>query len=72
MASPKELTFHSDFLRATVLINGLPVSLNAEVSVSLKQPTKLDEPSRLAWKELSKSDQRYVTVELVPGAPNGG
>lgn len=61
-------TFHSDFQRVTVMVGGTPVSINAEVDVTIKQPTKLDDASRAGWDMLKATKQLAVTVEGTPSA----
>lgn len=63
----KEKSFHSNFARATVCINGVPLSMNAEVEVVLKRPAKLDKASEVAWNAM-KQGADSVTVELIPAS----
>lgn len=64
----KELTFHSDFQRVTLCIDGVAYSMNAEVEVVVKRPAKLDPQSIRVWEESAKSKAQAVTVEQVPSA----
>ena len=61
----KELHFHEDFHRVTVVMNGQVLSLNAEVEVILKRPTKLDRASKSVWNQLNPDTAQLVTVESV-------
>lgn len=63
----KYLTFTEDFQSVTVICNGVPLSLKADVTVTIVRPAKLDIPSRRAWDQLTQKSAQYVTAELVPG-----
>jgi hypothetical protein len=62
----KTMTFHSNFQRVTVCVDGMPVSLNAEVEVTLKRPNKLDSTSEKAWDAITDKHKTEVTVEHCP------
>lgn len=64
---PKQLSFHSPFTRVMVVCNGVPLSLNAEVAITLSRPAKLDRASRAAWEQLSPKSAQAVTAELIEG-----
>lgn len=64
MAS-KQLTFYEQFQQVTVVCNGVPLALNAEVSILLKRPAKLDSVSRRAWDQLTAESAQYASVALV-------
>jgi hypothetical protein len=61
----KELTFHSPFQRVTVVMNGQPLSLNAEVTVTLAKPAKLDGFSARVWSQLSAEPSPPIVSLLV-------
>lgn len=63
----KSLAFHADMHRVTVIFNGQPLSLNAEVDVIIHRPTKLDPYSNRVWDQLSAKTAQEVTVDRVPG-----
>lgn len=66
----KERKYHSDFARVTVMVNGLPLSMYAEVDVSIRKPTKLDAASRAAWDAIKSEQDTAITAEFIPvGAP---
>lgn len=65
----KQLTFYEQFTRITVVMNGQPLSLNAEVAVVIKRPTKLDPVSRRAWDQLTKESAQYVSADLISSGP---
>jgi hypothetical protein len=67
MATTRELLFHSDFARVTVVCNGVPLSLNTEVEITIKRPTKLDGFSARAWNQLSAATADEITAERIPG-----
>ena len=62
----KEIVAHSDFRRVTVIVNNIPISVNAEVDIILRQPTKLDQPSRVGWSSIWRDGTQAVTAELIP------
>lgn len=62
----KQLKFHSNFARVTLLINGVPYSLYSEVEVTLTKPAKLDKASEIAWSEAKKEGEQAVTLENIP------
>lgn len=64
-------TFNSPFHVVTVTVDGLPLSLNAEVEVVLKRPTKLDKPSARAWDALKGAQSLTVTLAGVEKAHGG-
>ena len=64
----KELKFYAPFHRVTVISNGVPLSLYAEVEITIKRPTKLDPPSSVAWNQMTKESAQSLTVEQTPGA----
>lgn len=60
------LKFHAPLKRVTVVAaNGSPLSLNAEVEIVLKRPSKLDAKSNEAWDALSQDKAYSATVEDV-------
>lgn len=67
----KQLAFYEQFQRVTVVCNGVPLSLNAEVSVTIKRPAKLDPASRRAWEQLSPKSAEYVSAELISKGSEG-
>lgn len=64
----KEVKFTSPFHGVTVCVDGMPVSLNAEVEVTLKRPAKLDKPSQKAWDALKGGQNLAVTLHQVEKA----
>lgn len=64
MAATKQLSFYEQFSRVTVVMNGQPLSLNAEVFVNIKRPAKLDLPSRRAWDQLTPGSAQFISVDL--------
>lgn len=69
MASNKQLHFYEQFTRITVVMNGQPLSLNAEVAVVIKRPAKLDPVSRRAWDQLTRESAQYVSADLISSGP---
>lgn len=63
----KQLSFYEQFSRVTVVMNGQPLSLNAEVSITIKRPSKLDPVSRRAWDQLSRESAQYISADLISG-----
>lgn len=63
----KQLTFYAPFHRVQVVVNGVPLSLNAEVEVTIKRPAKLDGHSARAWEQAAQAVAEEATLERVPG-----
>lgn len=58
----KQLQAHEDFTLVTVLCNGVPLALNAEVEVTIKRPVKLDAMSQRAWNQLTAESAQYISI----------
>lgn len=63
----KELKAYAPLHRVTVISNGVPLSLFAEVEITIKRPSKLDPFSERAWSQVTPQSLDGLTVELVPG-----
>ena len=62
----KELVANSNFARVSVVVNGVSLSMNSEVTIILKQPKQMDMHSRRAWNLANKESAELVTVENLP------
>lgn len=62
----KVITAHADFARVTVQVNGVPISMYAEVDVTLKRPAKVDVSSKAAWNLVTGQTVELVSAELIP------
>lgn len=61
-------TFHSDFQAITVCVGGTPISINAEVEITIKEPAKQDAQSRQGWDTIKRNGADSVTCHVVPAA----
>lgn len=62
----RELKFHSDFQSVTLVVDGVPMTVNAEVDVIIRQPAKLDGMSRSVWKRAAGAKDRGVSTAYTP------
>lgn len=60
----KQLSAHEDYANVTVVVAGVPISLDAEVDIVLKRPTKLDNANKAAWDQINTKNANYITVRL--------
>ncbi len=57
---------YSKFARITLLVNGSPLAANAEVTITVTRPAKLDATSNRAWDIAQQSLLEGITAELIP------
>ena len=63
----KQLTFHADLASVTVFVNGHPTTIQGEVDVVVREPTKKSRTNKVAWALVSQENAVAVSLDALPG-----
>lgn len=58
----REFTFHGDLLPVTLYVGGQPLSVQGEVSVTIKRPAKLSAQDNRVWDQATKESVEAIGV----------
>lgn len=59
-------TFYAPYQTVTVNVGGVPISVNAEVEITLREPAKQDQQSKDGWEQIKRNGASSVTAQIVP------
>lgn len=61
----KTLVFHEDLATVTVYSNGVPITLQGEVDIIVKEPAKKTRTNKLGWQAIIQENVAAVGCEAI-------
>lgn len=60
----KQLVFHDDLVTVVVYVGGRPVTLQGEVDVVLREPTKKSKANKNAWASVTTDSASAISLAV--------